>query len=141
LGRKAKETPREKDIQRRIISALQTEIQKNSDDVKANRSQLGPSSIIVAIFRKSAYQSAVNSGSLLLLKQNVRNSLSNIYLNLQFAEALAAKSISMLGTIADDSWRQYRTRVDQTLADRLNILERDIPGTLELLDKELKLLE
>lgn len=127
-----------REIQGRIISTLQTEIEKNFDDVKANRSQLGPSSVVVAIFRDSAYQSAVNSGNLSLLKEDLRNSLANIYLNFEFVELLSGKKFSMLGTIADDSWRQYGTRVDQMLTDRLNILERDIPGTLELLSREEK---
>ena len=130
----------EKEIQKRILSALRTEIGKNFDDVKANISQLGPSSIIVAIFRVSAYQSAVNSGNLSLLNEDIRNSLANIYLNIQFVETLAGKKFTMLGTIADDPWRQAGTRVDQMLTDRLNILNRDIPGTLELLNQEYGLL-
>ena len=130
----------EREIQKRIVSALRTEIEKDFDDVKANISQLGPSSVIVAIFRVSAYQSAVNSGNLSLLKEDIRNSLANIYLNIQFVETLAAKKFTMLGTIADDQWRQSGTRVDQMLTDRLNILNRDIPGTLELLNQEYNLL-
>ena len=131
----------EREIQKRIISSLQTEIGKNFDDVKANKSQLGPSSVIVAIFRDSAYQSAVNSGNLSLLKEDVRNSLANIYLNSQFVETLAAKALSMLGTTtAFQNWATYSNRVNQMLSDRLDILLRDIPGTLELLSREKGLL-
>src|SRR5438445_6387878 len=132
---KRRKSSEAREIQKRIISTLQTEIERNFDDVKANKSQVGPSSVIVAIFRDSAYQSAVNSGNLSLLKEDVRNALANIYLNFQFVETLAAKAFSMLGTITADEWGKYGTRVDQMFSDRLDVLLRDIPGTLELLKR------
>ncbi len=134
-----KKAAQEKETQRRIIVAIQSELQSNLGEGNQIVRTYGNPSGIVVVFRTAAYQSAIGGGDLSLLKPEIQNALSNIYTGFRMVERIAEKMISMLGTeTAFQTWGKYRDDVNKMLVDGAKELQSSIPKTDQLLKDELK---
>ena len=105
----------EKEDQKRVITAIDLELQANFKDLDTFRQGFNERSIPLLLFRRVAYQSAVDVGTFSMLIPELQAALAKHHdIGFRWVETVGAKMMSMLGTeTAFQNWPKYKERVDQ----------------------------
>jgi len=129
----------EKDDQKRVITAINLELQANLSDLDTFQQGFNERTIPLLLFRRAAYQSAIDGGIFSTLNPKLQVALAKHYdIGFRWVETVGAKLMSMLGTeTAFQNWPKHKDRVNQMFSDGMSELHREIPQTRGLLKEEL----
>jgi hypothetical protein len=129
----------EKEDQKRVITAINLELQVNLKELDTFRQGFNERSIPLLLFRRAAYQSAIDEGTFSMLNPKLQVALAKHYdIGFRWVETVGAKLMSMLGTeTAFQNWPKYKDRVVQMFSDGMSELHGEIPQTQKLLKDEL----
>jgi len=133
----------EKEDQKRVITAIDLELRANLENLDTFQQGFNERTIPLLLFRRAAYQSAIDGGTFSMLNPKLQVALAKHYdIGFRWVETVGAKLMSMLGTeTAFQNWPKYKDRVNQMFSDGMSELHREIPKTQELLKEELTRLE